>query len=404
MTPGLKETNDLKPIVGTELRKVSLKQIGFYALQSVEEHIINASFKARDIYIKMGFKDGELYKAVADNRMDQIAKLLAEGVDPSAPSTTRKSRPPLFDSVENHQDEITKVLLNATLRKDPSLIDHRDASTAETFLHVAAYNENWTAYKMGLSKRPSPDMLDGGLQTPSMIVARVGDFSLLQETFNKGANPLHLDADGLPLAAHVIMGSSDEKLKMLELLKAHGLDFSKKYGPEGRNLLSFAAEHGDVEIVKFILEQPGVNVNAESRSGLSPLHYAVINDEKIVKELLDAGAQPNVFSKGNPEKALIAATPLMVAAGHGEFGSVNRLAQDPRTNLSLAVPGTDLTASSIASSRGHHDIATFLGAKAEEQIRNAMSEAEKKQISRAQAALNGIDQLTKPKASYLTRN
>jgi hypothetical protein len=67
----------------------------------------------------------------------------------------------------------------------------------------------------------------------------------------------------------------------------------------GFTLLHYAAEHGNVDVVRWLLSQ-GANVNAQTAYGYTPLHYAARHAEaKLGHVLLAAGADPNAqLTKG----------------------------------------------------------------------------------------------------------
>ena len=79
---------------------------------------------------------------------------------------------------------------------------------------------------------------------------------------------------------------------------------------EGARLLCEAAQRGDIETVRALLEA-GANVNAAGRGGSTPLYWAARNGHKaVVKALLLAGADVNAATKRGK-------TPLHRAASKG---------------------------------------------------------------------------------------
>ena len=83
----------------------------------------------------------------------------------------------------------------------------------------------------------------------------------------------------------------------------------------GQTLLMVASVYGHRDVVRLIMARIGdqVNVNARSRSGTTPLMYAVQNGHTAVVEvLLDHGSDVNLANQRGE-------TPLMAAAGHGRL-------------------------------------------------------------------------------------
>lgn len=63
----------------------------------------------------------------------------------------------------------------------------------------------------------------------------------------------------------------------------------------GTTPLHAIAANGLVELLSIIVKIPGINLNVKTGSGNTPLHYAALNgNNKIIKILLDAGADPKV--------------------------------------------------------------------------------------------------------------
>lgn len=62
-----------------------------------------------------------------------------------------------------------------------------------------------------------------------------------------------------------------------------------------RTPIHWAADYGQVSVIEFLCKQPGVNVNAKDRFGITPLLAAVYeNHEEAVKVLLANGADKSV--------------------------------------------------------------------------------------------------------------
>ncbi|KAI0447555.1 ankyrin repeat-containing domain protein [Xylaria telfairii] len=67
----------------------------------------------------------------------------------------------------------------------------------------------------------------------------------------------------------------------------------------GRNPISYAAEKGHAQIVRFLLEQ-GASLKSDDRLGLTPMHYAASNGHaNVAKLLIDAGVSPLIQKTKN---------------------------------------------------------------------------------------------------------
>jgi len=119
-------------------------------------------------------------------------------------------------------------------------------------------------------------------------------------------------------------------------------------------LIKAVGKKGDVNIVKVLLADPRINVNAATVKGVTPLIRATYYGHlDIVKVLL---AAPRIDVNAATEKLV---TPLMSASMEGHLGIVKVLLAAPRINVNAAdKDGT--TALMTASSKGHLDVVQAL--------------------------------------------
>jgi len=106
---------------------------------------------------------------------------------------------------------------------------------------------------------------------------------------------------------------------------------------EGKNLLHIAAMSNCVESVKFFLEK-GLDIEAKSDAGLTPLIYAVFNNEstEVIHFLIDKGADIEAKSDGGY-------TPLMFAAGSKDSTEVIQFLIDKGADINaLTYDGSNL--------------------------------------------------------------
>ena len=83
----------------------------------------------------------------------------------------------------------------------------------------------------------------------------------------------------------------------LEILKANGLELSRKQG-NGNNLYHLAVNKESINLIK-LAERHKANVNAKNTEGYTPLHLAAMKakDDKILKYLLANGAQKEALTE-----------------------------------------------------------------------------------------------------------
>lgn len=98
-------------------------------------------------------------------------------------------------------------------------------------------------------------------------------------------------------------------VNILKLLIAKGADITLK-DKNGFNALDDAVSFNTLEIVKFFVEEKGMNVNKETKDKETPLHLAITNaDTRILPYLIERGAKLNAQDK-------YGVTPLMKAVNH----------------------------------------------------------------------------------------
>ncbi|BAE54561.1 unnamed protein product [Aspergillus oryzae RIB40] len=144
---------------------------------------------------------------------------------------------------------------------------------------------------------------------------------------------------------------------------------------KGWTALMFAASRGFAKKVELLLNTPYINVNHQSSSGKTALHWAAqVGSETIVQLLLAKGAYPDPRDSHNR-------SPLIQSALYGHL-SIMELLYEAGANLNT-VTSTGSTALTSASGEGHTDIVVFLlgtgkvdvAAKGKEDKRNALSVA-----------------------------
>ncbi|KAK6643078.1 hypothetical protein RUM43_004581 [Polyplax serrata] len=87
------------------------------------------------------------------------------------------------------------------------------------------------------------------------------------------------------------------KEKNLEMVKRHSANVVSvnELDEAGMSLLHWAADRGSLDVVKYLVDTLGADVNVRDTNGQTPLHFAVSCDyEDVEKYLVKAGADINL--------------------------------------------------------------------------------------------------------------
>ncbi|XP_068688236.1 uncharacterized protein [Montipora foliosa] len=149
-----------------------------------------------------------------------------------------------------------------------------------TALHLSASSRNTNVIKLLLQHFFNVDCLDNNKRTPSFIAATAGQVGNLLALFDRGANPHHttacLDAE---IASHSVDPVKECKRKKC-----------------GYSLLHTAAQEGNLDVVKFLL-QHNITISKTSGSNNTAIQLAAENGHRdTVMMLRNTGGIPDGLS------------------------------------------------------------------------------------------------------------
>lgn len=157
-----------------------------------------------------------------------------------------------------------------------------------------------------------PQAVDNDRTTTLMYALRGGNRETIQailsraDNLSKQINTNNLIGDDLLMAA--AQGGDTDSVR---LLLDKGMNVNAVSGMTGMTPLHYAACAGKTETVKLLLDH-GANVGARNRSGQTPLNLAAGEFPKIVALLLERGAKPDVMDG-------FGQTPLTEAIYHQKY-------------------------------------------------------------------------------------
>jgi ankyrin repeat protein len=173
----------------------------------------------------------------------------------------------------------------------------------------------------GFLQKSGAVRLAGKLNRQLLDAVDKNDLDMAGALLDKGADPNHFGHTG----GNVLMRASAQgNMEMIKLLLAKGSNpnmgtVSDVAPMVGRTALFFAAEKGQTQAAKLLIDQ-GAKVNTRTKGGTTALMVAAeqAKGASAVKVLLDAGADVNA-------KRSDGATAIVLAAGNGSVEAINYL-------------------------------------------------------------------------------
>lgn len=192
-------------------------------------------------------------------------------------------------------------------------------------LLAASYGSNSEVVKLLLAKGATVLMHDNFEITPLLAATAANDLATVKLLIEQGADIKGVDIHSKEMAERVptspasagftplMFAAAEGNAEMVRLLLAHGADVnsvssakspSVKNGPIAMasfTALTLAAPYGGPETIKALLDQ-GAMVNAQDLRGMTPLVLAISTDRadaRVVRLLLEKGADPSIKSGGN---------------------------------------------------------------------------------------------------------
>jgi cytohesin len=268
--------------------------------------------------------------AVGGRHMPTVELLLAKGAEVNAQE--RDGILPLAGAAYGGSTDIVKLLLE----KGANPNGRRD--NGWTPLHMAAHKGGKThleVIRLLLANGANVDAVAADGATPFVAAARNGHLEAARLLLEKGANAHLVCQDGLTAALWAAKGfeggTAGPMIDYLVENKLAGLD---ERTWNGRTILHLAAQHNSAT-VKYALGK-GLDVNARTITGYTPLHFAAArNDGKSLSLLLEAQADVDAATDNG-------CTPLHVAASGAELNFTTGTlllpenAKNPRGQLAIA--------------------------------------------------------------------
>jgi hypothetical protein len=187
---------------------------------------------------------------------------------------------------------------------------------------------------------------------PLYYAALCGFYDLVEHLIVK--HPLDVNADGGYYVRPLVAALAGEHFQTADLLRHNGADLDVR-GREGRNPLHGAADSGNLEVARILIEYDPAYINARDENGWTPLLMASEGRKSkggsVVRLLLESGADLNARSRTGR-------TPLHEASIHGALKVVRLLLEHGADVEAKRNDGK--TAFQEAAEQGHDEIVELL--------------------------------------------
>jgi ankyrin repeat protein len=233
-------------------------------------------------------KNNTLYSAVDHGDVAAIKRAVAKGADPN--HQTYNYGPVLFRAIGHYTDTTAVQCVNALLESgaDVNGMDRNGYSA----LHYALGrgSAHIDVVRALIDKGANVDVADGSGNTPLITALsrkawESADLLLDSIAPEPASGP---SRDALYLA---VSGGASRKL-LNKITTKLDIDVNLRYAGEKRSALHAAVAGGRREMVLWVLERKGININIKNAKKETPLMLAVASGRaEIVVALLEAGAR-----------------------------------------------------------------------------------------------------------------
>jgi len=188
---------------------------------------------------------------------------------------------------EGHLD-----ILKFLIQEEPQVVDLK-GSYGTTPLIEVAFHGHLNIVKFLLSHQEVDiDSQDNYGGSSLMAASLYNHTEVVEFLVQEGAN-IELKNKRGSHAAY--FAAQKGNVKVLKFLVQNAPDVVDMKGSNGRTPLGIAAEKGHLNVVKYLLAQPNVDIDSQDNFGFTPLYLATMNNhEKIVQILLQKGADKSI--------------------------------------------------------------------------------------------------------------
>lgn len=226
-----------------------------------------------------------LMNAVLKNNVKTVHRLLQKGADPNIQDNKGRTALVLASLMPEENTEIIKSLIN--YGADPNIRENENLGTA---LMYATGKGKIEVVKVLISAGADVNISASGGMTPLMVAAMANHNDLLT-LLSRVAN--NLDAQNKE-GQTALFFAIQESSQLVETLITAGANVN--ISDNAGNTALLVAVETNLAAVPLLIKA-GANVNQKNKKGMSPILLSTLLvslDETVIKNLLTAGANPNI--------------------------------------------------------------------------------------------------------------
>lgn len=292
-------------------------------------------------------KNGELMEAITNDNLEEVKRLLDEGVEINA--WNKDGDTALMYASEDGKIELVKLLLDKGADVNATGYD------GCTALIRACENEKIEVIKRLLKNKADVNVRAKDGETALICACQKGNLEVAKVLIAKGADVNAKGEDSRTPLIMACIGSMDNQLEMIKLLlkNGSGVEIKDDYN---ETALMHAAASNNPKIVKLLIDK-GADVSAATEGGYTLLMVAAQHDSpEVVRLLLDKGANVNAKSEDGT-------TALMFASLHGNLQIAKLLIDKGADANAKDIDGR--TVIQCASIVGHPEMVNLLRSKSD---------------------------------------
>lgn len=311
--------------------------------------VMEENAEAVSVLLERGADSGDGFIAAVVRGKKKLLKMLIDcGADINAQD--RNSHNPLLFAVTADKPKVVKWLI----QMGADVNQKSDAGyTALTYAVLIQIKENPTGHSRSVHPEIVASLMKAGADyDEAMIIAvKTGNIDFVRLILENGADiNRKCEGEQSPLAAAIFTGDRDINVEMIEFLASNGADVNEVF-ELGENAITTAL---NVSVtmnrpdIAGILLSYGADPNFRDATGRTPLVYAVLTGEEILRVLLEHGADPDLPDREGRTPLMLAALDVGAEPGISEAliehgANVNAQDNDGMTALIWTVAGKDRT-------------------------------------------------------------